>query len=165
MMEELNKFQKLVEKINGQKLTNLRSEAECEEYFGFNFQIEKLSFKFRKSKITPKKVGQFVTLWKRNAEKQTEPFNETDDFDFYVFASEQNEKFGFFVFSKQVLIDKNILSTKFKEGKRGFRLYPSWTKTENKQAEKTQSWQTKYFIDLMNDENKNIENLKAILNV
>jgi len=164
MIEELRKIEKLLLKVDGQNISNFTIENECEEYFGFNFQIKNLNFKFRKSKITPKKVGQFVTLWKRNAEKQTEPFNENDNFDFYIFASEQDENFGFFMFSKKLLIEKNILSTKSKEGKRGFRLYPTWTKTENKQAEKTQSWQTKYFIDFKNKEQDNIEKLKSLMN-
>ena len=164
MIKELNKIESLFIKNYGQKITNLTIENECDEYFGFNFQIEKLNFKFRKSKITPKKVGQFVTLWKRNSEKQTEPFNENDNFDFFIFVSEQDEKFGFFIFSKKLLIEKNILSSRLKEGKRGFRLYPTWVKTESKQAEKTQSWQTEYFIDLTSNEQKNIEKLKSILN-
>ena len=164
MIEELIGIENLFLKIYGLKIANLKSENECEEYSGFNFQVEKLNFKFRKSKITPKKVGQFVTLWKRNAEKQTEPFNENDNFDFYIFVSEQDEKFGFFIFSKKLLIEKNILSTKLKEGKRGFRLYPTWTKTENKQAEKTQSWQTEYFIDFKNKEQDNIEKIKSQIN-
>ena len=164
MIKELNKIESLFIKNYGQKITNLTIEYECDEYFGFNFQIEKLNFKFRKSKITPKKVGQFVTLWKRNSKRQTEPFNENDNFDFFIFVSEQDEKFGFFIFSKKILIENNILSTQIKEGKRGFRLYPTWVKTENKQAEKTQSWQTEYFIDLKNNEQNNIEKLKSILN-
>ncbi|WP_322969482.1 MepB family protein [Faecalibacter sp. LW9] len=164
MIKELNKIESLFIKNYGQKITNLTIENECDEYFGFNFQIEKLNFKFRKSKITPKKVGQFVTLWKRNSEKQTEPFNENDNFDFFIFVSEQDEKFGFFIFSKKLLIEKNILSSRLKEGKRGFRLYPTWVKTESKQAEKTQSWQTEYFINLTNNEQNDIEKLKSILN-
>ena len=62
MIKELNKIESLFIKNYGQKITNLTIENACDEYFGFNFQIEKLNFKFRKSKITPKKVGQFVTL-------------------------------------------------------------------------------------------------------
>lgn len=164
MIKELREIENLFMKNYGQKITNLTIENECNEYFGFNFQIEKLTFKFRKSKITPKKVGQFVTLWKRNSDKKTEPFNETDSFDFFLIVSEQDEKIGFFIFSKKLLIEKNILSTKLKEGKRGFRIYPTWVKTENKQAEKTQSWQTEYFIELTNNEQNDIEKLKSILN-
>lgn len=164
MLKELKNIELLFLKINEQKISNLTPENECEEYAGFNFQMEKLNFKFRKTKITPKKVGQFVSLWKRDAQNQTKPYDENDNFDFYIFASEQNDNFGFFIFSKSLLIEKNILSTKLKEGKRGFRLYPPWTKTENQQAAKTQSWQTKYFIEFGKDENKNINVLNAILN-
>jgi hypothetical protein len=34
-----------------------------------------------------------------------------------------------------------------KAGKRGFRVYPIWDKPDNKQAEKTQKWQVKHFLD------------------
>ena len=109
-------------------------------------------FKFRKAKITPKKVGQFVTLWKRNADKQTEHFDENDLVDYYIIATEDDSKLGFYIFSKSVLIEKNILSTQNKEGKRGFRVYPDWVKPENKQAEKTQNWQQNYFIEIRNNQ-------------
>ena len=165
MKEELKRFENTISTILGRKLTNITQDQECEEYSGFNFQINQLNLKFRKAKITPKKVGQFVTLWRRNSEKQTEPFNETDNFDFYIIVVEQEERFGFFLFPKNVLIERQILTSKQKEGKRGFRVYPNWTKTENKQAEKTQNWQTNYFINLTNNEQKNIEKFKAIINV
>jgi hypothetical protein len=38
----------------------------------------------------------FVTLWKRNIENETEPFDENDNFDFYIIATEQENRFGFF---------------------------------------------------------------------
>jgi len=147
MIDELKQIEKLLFEITSSKLSNVIVDAEAKEYFGYNFEHNKQKFKFRKSKITPKKVGQFVTLWKRNLSKETEPFNEIDDFDFYIIFAEENDNNGFFVFPKNELINRQILSTKSKEGKRGFRVYPSWTKTGNKQAEKTQSWQISYFID------------------
>ncbi len=165
MKEELKRFENTISTILGRKLINITQDQECEEYSGFNFQINQLNLKFRKAKITPKKVGQFVTMWRRNFEKQTEPFNETDNFDFYIIVVEQEERFGFFIFPKNVLIERQILTSNQKEGKRGFRVYPNWTKTENKQAEKTQNWQINYFINLTNNEQKNIEKFKAIINV
>ena len=163
MTKELNKIENLFFKIYGKKISNLESEDECKEYVGFNFQMENLNFKFRKSKITPKKIGQFVTIWKRDCKNLTKPFNETDNFDYYIFLSEQDQRIGLFIFSKKLLIEKNIISTKLKEGKRGFRLYPTWVKTENKQAEKTQCWQTKYFIELTNNDQNNIDKLKIMI--
>ena len=132
-------------------ISKLEKDAECEEYFGYNIYVNKVRFKFRKSKITPKKVGQFVTLWKRNQQNITIPFDENDDFDYYIIASEDDEKSGYFIFPKSILIEKNILSTKLKDGKRGFRVYPNWVITTNKQAQKTQYWQQQYFFEIKNE--------------
>jgi hypothetical protein len=134
-------------------ISQLQQDSECEEYLGYNFHISHVSIKFRKAKITPKKIGQFVTLWKRNPEsRQTEPFNQEDTFDFYIIACDFDEKSGFFLFPKNILSQKHILTTLSKEGKRGFRVYPDWDFPENKQATKTQDWQKEFFIDF-SDEN------------
>jgi hypothetical protein len=50
------------------------------------------------------------------------------------------------VFTEVVLIEKGIISTSKKDGKRGFRVYSIWDKTTNKQAEKAQKWQLNYFF-------------------
>ena len=99
-------------------------------------------------KITPKKVGQFVTFWKRNGNEPIEPLNEADKIDFYVVNVRAEIKFGQFVFPKSILIKKGIVSTDKKEGKRGFRVYPLWNITGNKQATKTQKWQLNYFLQV-----------------
>lgn len=163
MTNELKILEKLFLKIGDQPISDLTEEKECTEYVGYNFHVGALQLKFRKSKITPKKVGQFVTLWRRNAHQQTEPFHAKDDFDFYIFLSEDGERNGIFLFSKSLLIEKNILSTDQKEGKRGFRLYPTWARVNNRQAEKTQAWQTNYFIDLLAEESIVIDRMKTLL--
>lgn len=147
----------LLQKANWLKISELTSDAECEEYEGYNFRLENKNVKYRKAKITPKKIGQFVTLWKRNMAGQTEPFDVEDDFDFYIIAVEKDERFGIFVFPKWVLGERQILSTSTKEGKRGFRLYAEWDKPENKQAVKTKAWQCLYFIELGDDDKVNEE--------
>ena len=58
---------------------------------------------------------------------------------------------GQFVIPKSVLIEKGIISTSKKEGKRGFRVYPIWDKTINKQAVLTQQWQLNYFFEINDD--------------
>ena len=152
MIKIIQQFEEIALKPLQLSISNLEKDLECDEYFGYNFESNQLLFKFRKAKITPKKVGQFVTLWKRNTDKQTEPFDENDLFDYYIIATEDDSKLGFYIFSKSVLIEKNILSTQNKEGKRGFRVYPDWVKPENKQAEKTQNWQQNYFIEIRNNQ-------------
>lgn len=134
-------------------ISNLQPDLESEDYFGYSFQLNQFSIIFRKAKITPKKIGQFVTLWKRNPEsRQTEPFNFEDPSDLYIIFCEQGKKSGFFFFSKQIFIQKNILTTLSKVGKRGFRVYPTWDSPENKQAKKTQDWQKDFFIDFSDED-------------
>ena len=148
----IQQFEQSILKSLNLSLSNLEKDLECEEYFGYNLNINQSFIKFRKAKITPKKVGQFVTLWKRNQTNQTQPFDENDPFDYYIVATEDASRLGFYIFSKAILIEKQILSTHNKEGKRGFRVYPNWTKPENKQALKTQNWQQAYFIEVVNNQ-------------
>lgn len=142
----------LLEKATSLKISDVIPDAECEEYDGHNFRLDGRDVKYRKAKITPKKIGQFVTLWKRNAAGQTVPFVEEDDFDFYLIAVERDEMFGFFLFPKRVLVERQILSSANKEGKRGFRLYAEWDNPESRHAAQTKGWQCEYFIRLDNEE-------------
>ena len=141
------------------KIINFKPETESTEYDACQFKLNEVNIISRSAKITPKKVGQFVTFWKRNKKGIIEPFNDTDSFDFYVINLESKNNYGQFVFPKSVLIKKGILSTNQKEGKRAFRVYPSWDTPQNKQAEQTQKWQLNYFIKINDsiDLNKIIE--------
>ena len=133
------------------ELSNVESESESQEYFAHNFQLNTHKVKFRIAKITPTKTGQFVTIWKRNQDKITVPFDVSDDYAFYIIATRKENNFGVFIFPKTILYQKEILSDKVKDGKRAIRVYPPWDKTTNKQAQKTQDWQTKYFLNLSED--------------
>lgn len=133
------------------ELSELIIEKESQEYEGCRFKLDNKNIICRTSKITPKKIGQFVTFWKRNKDGITEPFAETDAIDYYVINVQSENKWGQFVIPKSVLIEKGIISTSRKEGKRGFRVYPIWDKTVNKQAVSTQQWQLNYFFEINGD--------------
>ena len=75
MIKELQLLNDLILKELNLKLSEINPDLECEEYSGFNFKINQTNFKFRKSKLTPKKVGQFVTFWKRDSDGKTVPFD------------------------------------------------------------------------------------------
>ena len=47
-------------------LQNIKIENESTAYSACTFEINKLSILYREAKITPTKIGQFVTIWKRN---------------------------------------------------------------------------------------------------
>lgn len=62
MIEELKLIEIWLLKTDGLCTLNIRGEAECKEYDGYNFNVGTFKIKYRKAKITPKKIGQFVTL-------------------------------------------------------------------------------------------------------
>lgn len=136
----------LIYKPSGLILQNLKIEDESEDYGAAEFSINHHSIKFRVGKITPTKIGQFVTFWKRIGEGPILPYEFTDSFDFLVISVRAENHFGQFVFPKTVLCKKGIVSCHEKEGKRAMRIYPPWDKAENPQAKKTQAWQLQYFI-------------------
>lgn len=125
-------------------ITSYQKHPEASDYDGYEFILNNKKYIHRKAKITPKKIGQFVTLWKRNREGMTCPFDEKDEFDFVVINCEKDQFAGHFLFPKNILIEKKII-TSTQEGKRGFRVYPTWDNPDNKQALQTQNWQKLYF--------------------
>lgn len=135
-------------KKNSLEISDFEIEKESKEYDACRFQLNGKKVICRNSKITPKKVGQFVTFWKRNGNGPIEPFHEADDFDFFIVNVQQENQIGQFVFPKQILVQKGIISTIAKEGKRAFRVYPKKDIDLNKQAERSQKWQLDYFIDI-----------------
>lgn len=156
LFNDLKIINELIYKKCGFELKNLELNSESVEYNACSFEVNGHKIEYRISKITPTKTGQFVTIWKRDKNGITVPFDISDDIDFIVITSKRDNDIGQFIFPKAVLAEKGIISQKGKGGKRGIRVYPSWDTTTNKQAQKTQSWQTKYFFIIQKD---NISNL------
>jgi hypothetical protein len=160
---DLKVVKELVYDKCGLDLTNLKQNLESADYGACSFGLNGKTIQHRVSKITPTKTGQFVTIWKRNKEGITEPFDISDDIDFIIITSKSGDNFGQFIFPKSVLADKGIITRNGKEGKRGIRVYPPWDIATNKQAEKTQSWQTKYFMAIKNDNLTDLNLIKKLL--
>ncbi len=129
-------------------ILNFKTEPESKKYDACQFELNGNVILSRSAKITQKKIGQFVTFWKRNRNGQIEPYGKSDKVDFYIVNVRTEKEFGQFVFPKSILIKKGIISTELKEGKRAFRVYPKWDTAKNKQAEKTQKWQLDYFYEI-----------------
>ena len=141
-------------------LTEYINEQEGTAYDACRFRLNEWDILGRTAKRTPKKVGQFVTCWKRNKAGITTPFADTDTIDFYVITVEYDGRLGQFIFPKSILIKKGIMSTSSKDGKRGFRVYPIWDTPNNNQARRTQKWQLDYFVEF--GDKTNYKLLKAI---
>ncbi len=162
---DLKLIQKLVYDKCGFELNNLKQNIESEEYGACTFELNQKKIQYRVSKITPTKIGQFVTIWKRNNDGITEPFDFSDDLDFIIITAKQEGNIGQFIFPKLLLIEKGIITSESKKvGKRGIRVYPSWDTPQNNQAKKTQFWQLNYFFKINETEAVDYEKLKKILN-
>ncbi|MBB1148581.1 MULTISPECIES: MepB family protein [unclassified Myroides] len=148
MPDELQTLDKLLLQRLNIVCTTYAIDPECQEYSGCSCTIASHRIIYRKAKITPKKIGQFVTVWKRNEAGITAPFSTADTIDFFIILTEDQHQSGCFIFPKAVLEQHGIITTDAKEGKRGFRVYPSWDTPTSKQALKTQQWQQQYFISL-----------------
>lgn len=159
---DLKVVKELVYDKCGFDLTNLKQNKESKEYGACTFKLNGKTIKHRISKITPTKTGQFVTIWKRNNDEIIEPFNNSENFDFVIITARNDNSFGQFIFPKSVLADKGIITRNGKEGKRGIRVYPPWD-TTTKQAKKTQTWQTKYFFTIKNDNTTDLDLAKKLL--
>jgi hypothetical protein len=115
----------------------LQVEDESSEYGAYRFKLNDCKILFRVAKITPKKVGQFVTIWKRVRNGPIQPYDISDPIDLIVISVREGDQFGQFVFPKSILREHEIISNNGNGGKRGIRVYPPWDKLLNKQAQKT----------------------------
>ncbi|MFD8417150.1 MepB family protein [Streptomyces sp. NPDC059650] len=138
------------------------AEPESAEYAACSFTLDGRSVRFRVAKTTPTKVGQFVTVWQRSQEGPIRPFDAADGVDLFVISSRDDDAFGQFVFPREVLCERGIVSRDGSGGKRGFRVYPPWVTTTSRQARSTQSWQVNYFLNLGQDQSADLTRAHAL---
>ncbi|WP_298487174.1 MepB family protein [uncultured Maribacter sp.] len=150
-MQHLDELIPLFSKLK-LNISNLIFEKESLEYEACTYNLNFFKVISRKAKVTPKKIGQFVTVWKRNKENRTTPFNHKDNFDFIIIFCKREENAGVFIFPKQILVQHKIISKDKEDGKRGFRVYPSWDCPTNRTAKNTQKWQINYFLKLATEQ-------------
>jgi hypothetical protein len=150
---------------------------ENSNYDAITFICNNNQFYYRKAKVTPDRPGAFLTLWQRPESKEVsnKPIAITEEqLDFLVIQINElsclKPRKGIFIFPKNLLVKKKILSKEGSKGKTGFRVFPPWAgdrgtlgmKVFSDSGKKTQAWQLPYFIELTN--NIESEKLKRILN-
>ncbi|ANF47340.1 MepB family protein [Priestia megaterium] len=126
----------------------IREEAQNSDYGAGIFQLNSKSIRFRVAKTTPNKVGQFVSFWEKDAAHKNQAFSYGKATDLLVINTfTSTNRFGQFIFPKEVLLKQKILKTATTKGKMAIRVYPIWDKPTSKQAMETQKWQLEYFIE------------------
>lgn len=149
----------------GLKAPNLIPESESKEYYAHYYELENRRIRFRISKLTPNKSGQFVTIWKRIDGGVIQPYDYADDIDYFVINFINEDKIGQFVFPKDVPVKKNIFSKNQRGGKRGIRVYSPWDITTSPQAQSTQDWQKLYFLDITSPQIIDIKHTKSLYSI
>jgi hypothetical protein len=162
-LNELVIAQKLIYEPCGFKCTSISTEPESSAYAACDFKLNKINVKFRKAKITPTKVGQFVTFWKRIGSGPIQPFDITDPIYLFIVSVADKNKCGQFIFPKAVFEAQGILSKNKKGGKRALRVYPPWVNVSSNQAKKSQDWQVQYFLEMSNLKTINLALAKKLL--
>ncbi|MCY8544465.1 MepB family protein [Bacillus vallismortis] len=142
---------KLFYEPNHFTINAIREEAQNSDYGAGIFQLHSKSIRFRVANITPNKIGQFVAFWEKDGNDKNQAFPYEKATDLLVINTFTNHnKFGQFVFPKEVLVKQNILKTATTKGKMGIRVYPRWETPTSKQAIETQKWQLAYFVEVNN---------------
>jgi hypothetical protein len=152
----MNKFNKTLAYINellyepnNLTIKDIHEETQNSDYGAGLFQLNSKSVRFRVAKITPNKIGQFVSFWEKDETNKNQAFSYDNATDLLVINTfNDNGDFGQFVFSKKVLLKQNILKTVNTKGKMAIRVYPSWDTPTSQQALATQKWQLPYFIKI-----------------
>ena len=96
---ELNLFVAFSEEFN-LEVSDIIPESESAVYNAFDLKVNSSNVKFRISKITPTKNGQFVTVYKRIEDGTIAPFESTDKIDFVIISCKNGENHGYFIFPK-----------------------------------------------------------------
>jgi hypothetical protein len=131
-------------------------EPECEvestDYSACRLALNGQAVAFRVAKTTPTKLGQFVTMWKRpTLNAAIAPFDIRDGIDFVVVSVFDATHRGQFVFNKETLAQRGVMSREDKGGKRAMRVYPPWVTPASRTASATQKWQLECFFSIAPD--------------
>ncbi|SDJ55608.1 hypothetical protein SAMN04487898_103245 [Pedobacter sp. ok626] len=155
--------QQLVYLPSSHSFTAASIEPESSDYSAYEFKLNELAIRYRVAKITPTKIGQFVTIWKRSDNGPIEPYSVSDKIDFLIVSTRKGDLLGQFIFPKMVLLKQGVLSTPEREGKRAIRVYPPWDEPTSRQARQTQQWQLDYFLAMPIDQPIDLERAKMLL--
>ncbi len=140
--------QKFAYEPMGLSYKKLVIEKESQKYGACEFSLYNHIIKFRVAKITPTKIGQFVTFWKRIGSRPILPYDVDDLFDFLIISVRTNNRLGQFIFPKSLLFKHGIISKNGNGGKRAIRVYLPWDVPTSSQARKSQTWQNDYFFEI-----------------
>ncbi|MBR9288208.1 multidrug transporter [Staphylococcus aureus] len=130
------------------EVKDLTEEKYNQDYEALTFSFKEETYQSRLAKKTPTKAGYFVTCWTKDENNCNQPYSKEEAFaDYLMIIVIDEELSGYFLFPRELLVEKGILTTFEHKGKMAFRVYPKWCNQLNKTAGQTQKWQCKYFFE------------------
>ncbi|HDB8890889.1 TPA: MepB family protein [Staphylococcus aureus] len=129
------------------EVKDLTEEKYNQDYEALTFSFKEETYQSRLAKKTPTKAGYFVTCWTKDENNCNQPYSKEAFADYLMIIVIDEELSGYFLFPRELLIEKGILTTFEHKGKMAFRVYPKWCNQLNKRAAQTQKWQCKYFFE------------------
>lgn len=166
--------EEIVQRVVGQEIINIQIEPHnFNPYQSLRFALQnETSIRQRLGHKTPTKAGYFVVAWQKGIDTKTNiPYSYDESPDLFIVSilDDDDDAFqGQFVFPRTILQQQNILSSPSSSGKMAFRVYPPWCDELNKQALKTQQWQTEFFIHLplaTTIEQQDIDKIKQLYSI
>lgn len=129
------------------EVKDLTEEKYNQDYEALTFSFKEETYQSRLAKKTPTKAGYFVTCWTKDENNCNQPYSKGAFADYLMIIVIDEELSGYFLFPRELLVEKGILTTFEHKGKMAFRVYPKWCNQLNKTAGQTQKWQCKYFFE------------------
>ncbi|HDJ6450632.1 TPA: MepB family protein [Staphylococcus aureus] len=129
------------------EVKDLTEEKYNQDYEALTFSFKEETYQSRLAKKTPTKAGYFVTCWTKDENNYNQPYSKEAFADYLMIIVIDEELSGYFLFPRELLVEKGILTTFEHKGKMAFRVYPKWCNQLNKTAGQTQKWQCKYFFE------------------
>lgn len=129
------------------EVKDLTEEKYNQDYEALTFSFKEETYQSRLAKKTPTKAGYFVTCWTKDENNCNQSYSKEAFADYLMIIVIDEELSGYFLFPRELLVEKGILTTFEHKGKMAFRVYPKWCNQLNKTAGQTQKWQCKYFFE------------------
>ncbi len=138
----------LLKQIIGHDDFEITYENQNKAYHGMFCYHGDQTYRVRSGKFTPKKKGAFVVMWEKDGNNKNKPYDFLEFPQYLVVIISRQNKSGYFLFPKEELKKRRIISDGVIVGKMGFRVYLPDETGLNQTALRTQGWQAEYYHSL-----------------
>ncbi|MBU7396629.1 MepB family protein, partial [Staphylococcus aureus] len=93
------------------EVKDLTEEKYNQDYEALTFSFKEETYQSRLAKKTPTKAGYFVTCWTKDENNCNQPYSKEAFADYLMIIVIDEELSGYFLFPRELLVEKGILTT------------------------------------------------------